>query len=278
MNQNDLQPVDVLLAEDSPSDAALLRESLTQNDLGLFQFTEVETLKDTLDWLGRRRFDVLVLDLSLPDARGPETYIKARTAAPRLPIVILTGVEDELVGVEAVRGGVQDYLIKGQAYGRQTARAIRFAIERQRAGAAMLEERGRLEARMRERAAELDAAKQALAQELSLRRRAEEAHQEALRRLREAEDMERCRLSRQLQDLLGQKLGVLKNELGRLRMQAPDGSSQWEAVSQLETLAAGLLPQLHRLPGTHGAGLAAMGKPEPGQHPAAMNRAGIRSL
>ena len=80
--------------------------------------------------LQRGHFDVLLLDLSLPDSAGRDTFLQARAEVPHLPIVVLTGIEDEVIGLDAVRHGIQDYLIKGQADGRQIARAIRYAIER----------------------------------------------------------------------------------------------------------------------------------------------------
>ena len=119
------QPILILLAEDSPSDAALLQESLGGREPGQFQFTHVATLAEALVQLRERRFDVLLLDLSLPDSSGRETFLRVRAAAPDLPIVVLTGAAGEAVGLDAVRQGVQDYLLKGQSDGAQTARAIR---------------------------------------------------------------------------------------------------------------------------------------------------------
>ena len=123
----------VLLVEDSPSDADLLQQTLQPVGAGRFEFTWVERLDDALARLGQASFDVLLLDLSLPDSSGPETYRRALHAAPHLAIVVLTGASDESVGLAAVQEGVQDYLVKGQADGRQIARAIRYAIERKHA-------------------------------------------------------------------------------------------------------------------------------------------------
>jgi PAS domain S-box-containing protein len=122
--------VRILLVEDSPSDAALLQESLRDSGYGRFEFTHVESLAEGLDCLRRHSFDVLLLDLSLPDSTGPDTFLRARNTAPQVPIVVLTGLEDETVGLEAVRHGIQDYLVKGQSSGRHIARSIRYAIER----------------------------------------------------------------------------------------------------------------------------------------------------
>jgi len=132
MNRGETRPIEILLVEDSPSDARLLQESLAEAGRGGFTFTHVECWADAAQCLRDKAFDVLLLDLSLPDVAGPETYLRARAEAPHLPIVVLTGGANEALGLEAVRHGIQDYLIKGEAYGRPTARTIRYAIERKR--------------------------------------------------------------------------------------------------------------------------------------------------
>jgi signal transduction histidine kinase len=248
------EPLKILLVEDSPSDAVLLQECLTQNDLGAFQFCHMETLSAAIATLASRSFDLLLLDLSLPDSHGRDTFIRARAAAPRLPIVVLTSIEDEAVGLEAVRQGIQDYLIKGQAYGRQTARAIRFAIERQRAEEALKRveaelqrERDQLEKHVQERTAELSTANRALQAEAEHRRRAEAAHQQLLRRLSDAEENERGRISRELHDRLGQDLTALKLGLQILGKQGPFPSAVQESVARLEKLTEGLMRDIHRL-------------------------------
>ena len=168
--------------------------------------------------------------------------------------MVLTGVEDEAVGLEAVRGGIQDYLIKGQAYGRQTARSIRYAIERKRteealkqAEAALQEQRGQLEHRVRERTAELSEANSALQAEIVQRQQAQEAHREVLRRLSEAKETERGRISRELHDRLGQDLTALKLGLQLLTKQGPFASPVQESIGKLQKLTAGLMRDLHRL-------------------------------
>ena len=125
--------VRILLVEDSPSDADLLQETLQQTGAGVFVFTWVECLDEAMARFAGDSFDVLLLDLSLPDSSGPETYRRARSGAPNVPIVVLTGESDEEVGLEALREGVQDYLVKDQINGRQLARAIRYAVQRKRA-------------------------------------------------------------------------------------------------------------------------------------------------
>jgi len=78
-------------------------------------------------------FDIGLLDLTLPDSSGAETFTRFQSLAPILPLVVLTGVENEAVGSQAIRSGVQEYLVKGSVDGKTVARAIRYAIERKKA-------------------------------------------------------------------------------------------------------------------------------------------------
>jgi signal transduction histidine kinase len=246
--------VSILLVEDSPSDAALLQESLLQEGAGGFMFTHAESWAEAAAHLRTKSFGVLLLDLTLPDSAGRETFMRARAAAPDLPIVVLTGQADEAVGLEAVRYGIQDYLIKGQAYGRQTARTIRYAIERQqaetalkRAEASLQRERDQLEVRVRERTAELSESNRALQGEIVRRERAEAAHREVLRRLVAAEETERGRVSRELHDQLGQNLTALKLGLQIVRKRRGCPPATRESVSKLEDLTDSLMRDIHRL-------------------------------
>jgi two-component system OmpR family sensor kinase len=121
----------VLLIEDNPGDALLLREALI--DLGgalVLDLVHVGRLDDGLRRLRQEEFDAILLDLSLPDAHGLDTVARMQAAAPRLPIVVLTGLDDDAAALEAVRAGAQDYLVKGQIDGRLLIRALRYAIER----------------------------------------------------------------------------------------------------------------------------------------------------
>jgi signal transduction histidine kinase len=148
-------PLKILLVEDSSSDALLLQESLAEEGPGRFHFTHVACWAEAADHLRQQPLDVLLLDLSLPDSTGRETVLRARAAAPHLPIVVLTGIEDETVGLEAVRHGVQDYLVKGQTDGRLIARSIRYAVERKQTEEALARSRDDLERLVQERTATL---------------------------------------------------------------------------------------------------------------------------
>jgi len=204
--------------------------------------------------LRQKQFDVLLLDLSLPDVTGQETFLRGRVEAPHLSIVVLTGEANEAVGLEAVRHGIQDYLIKGQAFGLQTARAIRYAIERKQAETALMHaeaslerERDQLEVRVRDRTAELSQANQALQAEMAQRQCAEQAHREVLRRLVAAEETERGRVWRELHDRLGQDLTALKLGLQIIRKQGACPPTLCESVTKLENLADRLMQDTHRL-------------------------------
>ncbi|MDY6875835.1 MAG: response regulator [Chloroflexota bacterium] len=127
------RPIKVLLVEDNPGDTRLLREILAEVTSAQFELAHVERLSETLKHLAEGSTDVTLLDLSLPDGRGLDTITQVHTQAPDVPIVVLTGLDDEALAVRAVREGAQDYLVKGQIDGNLLARAIRYAIERKRA-------------------------------------------------------------------------------------------------------------------------------------------------
>lgn len=127
--------VKVLLAEDTASDAELLEIALRRHSPGQFVITRAQTLSEAIKRLQGEPFDVLLLDMNLPDSRGTGTFIRAREEAPRIPIVVLTGIEDESVAIEAARQGIEDYIVKGTTDGRQLSKSIRYAIERAHAAA-----------------------------------------------------------------------------------------------------------------------------------------------
>ena len=135
------KPIKVLLIEDNPGDARLMQEFLSEAKSKSFQIEVAERLLDGLEALSARSFDVVLLDLSLPESSGLETLVKAQSNAQQVAIVILTGLNDEDLAVEAVRKGAQDYLVKGQIDENLLPRAIRYAIERKR----MEEEKKKLE-------------------------------------------------------------------------------------------------------------------------------------
>src|SRR5262245_57230440 len=130
-------PVHVLLIEDNPGDTRLIREMLLGNGDGEFALATVGTLREATQQAQEIAYDVVLLDLSLPDSIGIDTLLKARAAMPDTAIIVLTGFDDQRVGLQAVQVGAQDYLIKDQVDARLLRRAIRYAIERHRSEAAL---------------------------------------------------------------------------------------------------------------------------------------------
>jgi PAS domain S-box-containing protein len=125
--------ISALLVEDNPADARLLREAVREAEATHINLTHVTTLESALQRLRDEHFDVVMLDLSLPDAEGLETLVRMHMQAPAVPIVVLTGLDDEALAVRAVREGAQDYLVKGQVTSQLLIRAMRYATERKRA-------------------------------------------------------------------------------------------------------------------------------------------------
>ncbi|NKZ03516.1 fused response regulator/phosphatase [Actinomadura latina] len=121
----------LLLVEDDPGDAFLFEELLAEAQPGL-RITVATTLREALDAL-RPEIQCVIVDLSLPDAQGLDALHQVRTHAPTTAVLVLTGLDDAHVGVEAVAAGAQDYLVKQDVDGALLTRAISYAIERQRA-------------------------------------------------------------------------------------------------------------------------------------------------
>ncbi|HUS05293.1 MAG TPA: PAS domain S-box protein [Bryobacteraceae bacterium] len=125
--------ISVLLVEDNPGDARLMREAVREAEGSNIRLTHEDTLAKALARLEAERFDIIMLDLSLPDADGLETLVTAHSHSPSVPIVVLTGLDDEALAVRALREGAQDYLVKGQVTSHLLVRAMRYATERKRA-------------------------------------------------------------------------------------------------------------------------------------------------
>ncbi len=127
----------ILHIEDSPSDADLVREALSDRVDDRFAVTHCERLEEAERVLRKSEFDLILLDLSLPDSRGLESFHRIHAAAPELPVVVMTGYDDEALAIEAVQGGAQDYLDKSHL--KWLVRAIRYAMERSRVARALEE-------------------------------------------------------------------------------------------------------------------------------------------
>jgi two-component system, cell cycle sensor histidine kinase and response regulator CckA len=130
------QTIKILLVEDNPGDVLLLQETLSEISLVTFALVNVERLSEALKQLQTEVFDVILLDLALPDSQGLESFAKIYQQVPLTPIVVLTGISDETTAIKAMQAGAQDYLVKGRVSGGDLLlRSIRYAIERKRAEA-----------------------------------------------------------------------------------------------------------------------------------------------
>jgi diguanylate cyclase (GGDEF)-like protein len=125
--------IKVLLIEDNDVDAELTQDLLSEWSMEEFQITRAKTLAEGFSFLSRERFDAVLLDLSLPDTFGLPTVRQVHAMNPTVPVVVLSGVTDQSLALQAVQQGAQDYLVKGQGHPELLARAIRYAIERKRA-------------------------------------------------------------------------------------------------------------------------------------------------
>jgi diguanylate cyclase (GGDEF)-like protein len=124
--------VRVLLIEDNPGDARLIKEALAESTRTRFQVEVAQTLADGLVRLAAEDYDAALIDLSLPDSMGLDTFHRARAGAEAIPIIVLTGLDDDTVASAAVNAGAQDFISKNRLEPDGLARAIRYAIERHR--------------------------------------------------------------------------------------------------------------------------------------------------
>ncbi len=182
----------ILLIEDNPGDIRLLQEYLKEGSTCQFQIVQADRLSRGLERLAEACFDAVLLDLSLPDSQGLDTLVRLHEAVKGVPIVVLTGTEDEALGVQLIQAGAQDYLVKGQVTGHLLIRSIRHAAERKRAEEELQRTLGELR---------------------TLSRRLEVVREE-----------ERTRIARELHDELGMRMTCLKLDLSRLQSVIKDAS------------------------------------------------------
>src|SRR5271156_4848714 len=122
----------LLIVEDNPGDARLLSEMFKEQGSHHIELTHMERMSDAEKYLSQRAVGMILLDLGLPDAQGLSAIRRAHAAAPSVPLVVLTGLDDESLAKQALQEGAQDYLIKGQIEARGLLRALRYATERKR--------------------------------------------------------------------------------------------------------------------------------------------------
>ncbi len=129
------EPISVLQIEDSPLVVQFTRAMLVESTTGSFILTCAESLAEGLRQLADNKFDVVLLDLTLPDSHGLDTFLELRAAASPMPTVIYTSVDDEELSLSALRLGAADYLVKGEVSAKWLARSLTYAIQRSRIAA-----------------------------------------------------------------------------------------------------------------------------------------------
>lgn len=138
--------IKILLIEDNPGDVRLIQDMLKEAGAAQFELEHADRLSSGLERLNMREFDVILLDLGLPESYGLSTLVNLLPSAKKLPIVVLTGsIGDEMIGIEALQNGAQDYLTKGQLDGKTLIRSVRYAIERKRIEEEQRKQRDHLE-------------------------------------------------------------------------------------------------------------------------------------
>jgi diguanylate cyclase (GGDEF)-like protein len=164
-----------LLVEDNSADARLIREMLKETSAGTFEVQHVARLDKAMECLHKETFDVVLLDLGLPDAQGMESLTLVHKTWVGLPIVVLTGLDNERFALEVMSAGAQDYLVKGQFDTQLLVRTIRYAVKRKQAEEEVRLLNAELEMRVAERTAQIQTANEELRKEIIERKRIEEA-------------------------------------------------------------------------------------------------------
>jgi len=182
----DGENIQVLLVEDNEEHAQLMRELLLKSDHPVFSVMSFGALRNALDALDLSGFHVILLDLSLPDSDGMTTFQRMQNRAPDLPIVVLTGIDDEELAVETVKRGAQDYLVKGRVDDRLLVRSLLYALERKKNQHELKRARDDLERRVEARTAELLSSNDKLQHEIVERKRVEVALMESNQQLADA--------------------------------------------------------------------------------------------
>lgn len=162
----DRQVIRLLLIEDSPDDALIIREYLSDARQATFQVEHFDRLSTALERLAQGNVDAVLLDLQLPDSRGLDTFRAVQKADPTVPVVVLSGFEDETTALTAVHEGAQDYLVKGHVGTAVLERAVRYSIERSRTARALADRNAEL-ARARDEAEAASRAKSAFLASMS---------------------------------------------------------------------------------------------------------------
>jgi signal transduction histidine kinase len=125
-----LNNIEILMIEDNPGDARLVQEMLKDSESKQFNLQWAKNLSEGFDNISKNDFDIILLDLSLPDSHGLETFIKLHKQVNTIPIIVFTGQTDESLGIETIQKGAQDYLVKGNVDYNLLSKSITYSIER----------------------------------------------------------------------------------------------------------------------------------------------------
>jgi signal transduction histidine kinase len=153
--------INVLLVEDNPGDKHLIQHMLLNvsgRTPAPYMLVWHDTLAASLRWVAENPVDVVLLDLSLPDSQGLETVQRMQAAAPALALIVMTGLDSEVLALQSLHAGIQDYLVKGAVNSSLLHRAIRYAIERKQLSEALRQMNTSLEERVRDRTQQLERA------------------------------------------------------------------------------------------------------------------------
>lgn len=131
-NPDSRQHIRVLIIEDNAEDAELLCSFLSRAEGVYFDTEHVWQMSSGIDSLRKENFDIVISDLGLPDSLGVETFVDLRNLYPEIPMIVLTGLDDQETALTAVQNGAQDYLVKGKIDTNLLTRSVQYAIERQK--------------------------------------------------------------------------------------------------------------------------------------------------
>ena len=130
LTKTNKRAINVLLIEDNPGDAFYISELLATDKENNFNFICEERLSSSIERLSKKKIDVVLLDLALPDSNGLETLKTLHLKNPDVPTVVLTNTQNEKLGLELIKEGAQDYLVKGELNFKRLTRSILYALQR----------------------------------------------------------------------------------------------------------------------------------------------------
>jgi len=242
-----MDPISVLVIEDSDTHVQLIRNLLANARGAAFAVDAHQCLAAGLARLDKGNIDVVLLDLTLPDSQSVESCRRVVAEAPTLPIVVLTGVDDEETAIEALHCGAQDYLVKGQIDSLLLSRSLRYAIERKNGELELKRARDELEVRVEERTAEIREM-----QETARRQQEELAHASRLNTLGEMASGLAHELNQPLMAIMGFADACLQKLISG--QHDPEGCRPvLEDIASEANRAGEIIKRLRRLVGRHSA-------------------------